>query len=85
MLTHKPRLDPTEMVEAKSLVEVELDKPLPKLIAYDDKQRNIYLVEVEYTWIPSSCVRCGNLGHKEKRCLLPPSSSTDVKSKVLES
>ncbi|CAF2167609.1 unnamed protein product [Brassica napus] len=25
-----------------------------------------------YTWIPSACERCGALGHKEKRCLLPP-------------
>ncbi|CAN6904634.1 unnamed protein product, partial [Brassica oleracea] len=33
MLTHKPRLDPTNMGEAKILVEVELDKPFPKLIA----------------------------------------------------
>ncbi|KAG2289226.1 hypothetical protein Bca52824_048830 [Brassica carinata] len=60
------------MGEAKILVEVELDKPFPKLIALDDKRGNIYLVEVEYTWIPSACERCGTLGHKEKRCLLPP-------------
>ncbi|KAL0865048.1 hypothetical protein Bca101_044166 [Brassica carinata] len=72
MLTQKPRLDPTNMGEAKILVEVELDKPFPKLIPLDDKQGNIYLVEVEYTWIPSSCERCDGLGHKEKRCLLPP-------------
>ncbi|KAL0873449.1 hypothetical protein Bca101_023154 [Brassica carinata] len=71
MLTHKPRLDPTSMGEAKILVEVELDKSFPKLIALDDKQGNIYMVDVEYTWIPSACERCGALGHKEKRCLLP--------------
>ncbi|XP_013739111.2 uncharacterized protein LOC106441907 [Brassica napus] len=62
------------MGEAKILVEVELDKPFPKLIALDDKQGNIYFVEVEYSWIPSACERCGALGHKEKRCLLPPQS-----------
>ncbi|KAF3594977.1 hypothetical protein DY000_02027120 [Brassica cretica] len=39
------------------------------------KKGNIYLVEVEYTWIPSTCVRCGQLGHKEKQCLLPSSFS----------
>uniref|UniRef100_A0A0D3B157 DUF4283 domain-containing protein n=1 Tax=Brassica oleracea var. oleracea TaxID=109376 RepID=A0A0D3B157_BRAOL len=72
MLTHKPRLDPANMGEAKILVEVELDKPFPKLIVLDDKQGNIFLVEVEYSWIPSACDRCGALGHKEKRCLLPP-------------
>ncbi|KAF8053614.1 hypothetical protein N665_1392s0005 [Sinapis alba] len=84
ILTHKPRLDPTEMGGAKILVEMELDKSFPKLIACDDKQGNIYLVEVEYTWIPSTCVRCGNLGHKEKRCLLPPDVSNALKHKDME-
>ena len=58
------------MGESKVLVEMELDRDFPKIIALDDKQGNIFLVEVEYTWIPSMCERCGNLGHKEKRCLL---------------
>ncbi|CAN7056735.1 unnamed protein product [Brassica oleracea var. botrytis] len=61
ILTHKPRLDPTSMGEAKVLVEMELDKDFPKLIALDDKQGHIFLVAVEYTWIPSMCERCGNL------------------------
>ncbi|CAF2074773.1 unnamed protein product [Brassica napus] len=75
ILTHKPRLDPTSMGEAKVLVEMELDKDFPKLIALDDKQGHIFLVNVEYTWIPSMCERCGNLGHKAKRCLLPPTTA----------
>ena len=70
ILTHKPRLDPTTMGDAKVLVEMELDREFPKIIALDDKQGNIFLVNVEYTWIPSMCERCGNLGHKAKRCLL---------------
>lgn len=72
MLMHRPRLDLTIMGETKILVEVKLDKPFPKLIALDDKQGNIFLVVVEYTWITSACGRRGALGHKEKRCLLPP-------------
>lgn len=71
ILTHKPRLDPSNMGEAKVLVEMELERDFPKLIALDDKQGHIYLVKVEYTWIPSTCERCGGLGHKAKRCLLP--------------
>ncbi|KAG2257458.1 hypothetical protein Bca52824_076752 [Brassica carinata] len=67
------------MGEAKVLVEVELDKPFPKLIALDDKQGNIY---VEYTWIPSNCERCGALGHKEKRCLLPSKPQDSAPAKV---
>ncbi|CAG7890525.1 unnamed protein product [Brassica rapa] len=91
ILTHKPRLDPTSMGEAKVLVEMELDRDFPKLIALDDKQGNIFLVNVDYTWIPSMCERCGNLGHKAKRCLLPSttaqasasaSPSTDTRSEI---
>ncbi|VVB06081.1 unnamed protein product [Arabis nemorensis] len=29
------------------------------------------MVSVKYSWIPSKCVRCGQLGHKESRCLIP--------------
>ncbi|KAF2601405.1 hypothetical protein F2Q70_00028033 [Brassica cretica] len=76
MQTHKPRLDPTCLGEAKLLVGVELDKPFPKQIALDDKQGNIFLVDVEYTWIPSICGRCGQLGHKERRCLIPAGQET---------
>ncbi|KAF8079465.1 hypothetical protein N665_1026s0022 [Sinapis alba] len=77
ILTHKPRLDPTSMGEAKVLVEMELDRDFPKLIALDDKQGSIFLVNVDYTWIPSTCERCGNLGHKEKRCLLSSKPTHD--------
>lgn len=27
------------------------------------------MVDVEYAWLPTSCSRCGQLGHKVKRCL----------------
>ncbi|CAN6885635.1 unnamed protein product [Brassica oleracea] len=77
ILTQKPRLDPTNLGETKVLVEMELDKDFPKLIALDDKQGNIFLVKVEYTWIPSTCDRCGCLGHKSKRCLQPPKTPED--------
>lgn len=52
------------------LVEKELDRYFSKFIALDDKHGSIFLVNVEYMWIPSTCERCGNLGHKAKRCLL---------------
>lgn len=54
---HKLRLHPTNMGEAKVLVEMELDRYFSKLIALDDKHSSIFLVNVEYTWIPSTCVR----------------------------
>lgn len=49
MLTHKPRLDPLTIGEAKILVEIELDKNFPKQIALDDKLGNIFLVDVVYS------------------------------------
>ena len=69
MLTNKPRLDPTLMGEAKILVEVELDKQFPQKIALNDKRGTISLVDVEYSWIPTMCGKCGHLGHKDSRCL----------------
>lgn len=45
------------MNKAKVLVEMELDRDFPKLIVLDDKQGNIFLINVEYTWIPSMCER----------------------------
>ncbi|KAF3513056.1 hypothetical protein F2Q69_00009012 [Brassica cretica] len=36
MLTHKPRLDPFNIGDAKILAEIELDKNFPKKIALDD-------------------------------------------------
>lgn len=52
MQMHKPRLDPTFLGEAKLMVEVELDKPLPKNIAFNEKEGNIFWVDVGYTWVP---------------------------------
>ncbi|CAH2061477.1 unnamed protein product [Thlaspi arvense] len=70
MLTNKPRLDPTQMGEAKLIVEVELDIAFPQRIAAGDQKGNVSMVSVEYSWIPFKCERCGHLGHKKSRCLL---------------
>lgn len=69
MATHKPRLDPIHMGEAKILVEVELSKAFPQRIAASDETGFISMVDVEYAWLPTLCTRCGHLGHKVKRCL----------------
>ncbi|XP_056841897.1 uncharacterized protein LOC108859003 [Raphanus sativus] len=69
MLSHKPWLDPTMLGEAKILVEVELDKPFAQKIAAWDNQENYAMIDVEYSWLPSKCEKCGHLGHKAKRCL----------------
>ncbi|XP_024004814.1 uncharacterized protein LOC18028723 [Eutrema salsugineum] len=69
MATHKPHLDPILMGEAKILVEVELSKAFPTKIAAGDESGFISMVDVEYAWLPSKCSKCGQLGHKIKRCL----------------
>ncbi|KAJ0238133.1 hypothetical protein HA466_0242440 [Hirschfeldia incana] len=69
MLTSKPWLDPTSIGEAKILVEVKLDRPFPKRVALQDKEGTISLVDIIYSWLPSSCTTCGQLGHKANRCL----------------
>ncbi|KAG7600559.1 hypothetical protein ISN44_As06g046480 [Arabidopsis suecica] len=71
MATYKPRLDPSLMGEAKVLVEVELSKAFPPRIAAVDKKGNISMVNVEYSWVPTTCGECGQLGHKASRCMKP--------------
>ncbi|XP_056859120.1 uncharacterized protein LOC130508033 [Raphanus sativus] len=73
MLTSRPWLDPILMGEAKVLVEVKLDRPFPQRVALEDEDGSVSMVTVIYSWLPSKCPKCGQLGHKTPRCLgLPP-------------
>ncbi|KFK38925.1 hypothetical protein AALP_AA3G178200 [Arabis alpina] len=83
MATHKPRLDPILMGEAKILVEVELSKAFPPKIAAGDENGFISMVDVEYAWLPTKCSRCGQLGHKVKRCLQPVVTNDLVDGNVI--
>ncbi|KAF3535352.1 hypothetical protein F2Q69_00020781 [Brassica cretica] len=80
MATHKPRLDPIYMGEAKILVEVEveLNKVFPARIVATDTTGFLSMVDVKYAWLPTNCSRCGQLGHKVKRCL--QSNNGEVKN-----
>lgn len=69
MLTSKSWLDPTQMGEAKILVEVKLNKPFPQKVALDDKSGSITMVDVVYSCLPLKCRSCGQLGHKASHCL----------------
>lgn len=85
MLTHKPQLDPKIWEKQKIQLKLNQTKQFPKLmIVLDDNQCNIFFVDVEYSQIPSACGRCGALGHKEKRCLLPPNPLEDHTAKETE-
>ncbi|KAL0669012.1 hypothetical protein Bca4012_031716 [Brassica carinata] len=74
MLTSKPWPGPTQMGEAKILVEVKINKPFPSKVAIEDESGSITMVDVLYSWLPSKCSNCGILGHKASCCLgkLPP-------------
>lgn len=81
MLTEKPQLDTTLMGKTKILNEVELDKNFPRRILRLGTRKGIVSVaDVEYTWIPSKCVRCGQLGYKESKCLLQLQSTVATTS-----
>lgn len=64
------RLTLFNLGEAKILVEIELNMIFSKEIALDEKLVNKFLVDVVYSWIPSTCERCGSLGQSKKKCLL---------------
>ncbi|CAF2110446.1 unnamed protein product [Brassica oleracea var. botrytis] len=55
MLTSRPWLDPTQMGEAKILVEVKFDKPFPQKVALKEISGRITMVDVIYLWLPSKC------------------------------
>lgn len=59
LFRHESRIDPTSMSDAKVLVEMELDKDFQKLITINEKRGSIYLVNVDYIWIPSACENVG--------------------------
>ncbi|CAA7042997.1 unnamed protein product [Microthlaspi erraticum] len=82
MATYKPRLDPILLGEAKILVEVELSKAFPPRIAASDDSGFISMVDVEYAWLPTKCSRCGELGHKIRRCLKSAQEEDNVASFV---
>ncbi|CAA7055712.1 unnamed protein product [Microthlaspi erraticum] len=73
------------MGEAKILVEVELSKAFPPKIAASDKTGFISMVDVDYAWLPSKCGRCGQLGHKVKRCLQSEPLIVSEEENVLKS
>ncbi|CAN6882462.1 unnamed protein product, partial [Brassica oleracea] len=85
MLTYKPWLDTTLMGEAKILVEVKLHRPFAQRVAIEDESGSVSMVDVVYSWLPSKCARCGQMGHKASGCLgqpLDPTSSTKTSSPV---
>lgn len=52
-------------------VEMNLTKPLPRTIKLPRQNGEFIVVEVDYPWMPSTWLNCGELGHLKHNYLLP--------------
>lgn len=50
-------------------VEVDLTKPLPRVVEFERKSREVVEVQVDYMWLPPTCLHCHELGHVIRNCL----------------
>ena len=62
----------TDISIAHVKVEANLTSPLPTLIELRRTSGEVYPVEVEYPWVPTSCCFCHQIGHILKDCLTAP-------------
>lgn len=53
---------------ARTLVEVNLEKPLIDRICFPDKNGKLVTVAVSYPWLPPKCSLCSKWGHNVKEC-----------------
>ena len=53
---------------ARALVEVDLQKPLPRKICFKDRDGSRVEVAVNYPWLPPRCDLCSKWGHLAKEC-----------------
>ncbi|KAJ4890234.1 hypothetical protein Rs2_29982 [Raphanus sativus] len=51
-------------------VEVDLTKPLPRVVEFERQSGEVVEVLVDYLWIPPTCAHCHELGHIQKNCFL---------------
>lgn len=55
---------------ARVLVEVDLTKPLPNKISFQDRKGLNVLVSINYPWLPPRCLTCSKWGQSAKDCLM---------------
>ncbi|KAL0716521.1 hypothetical protein Bca4012_065843 [Brassica carinata] len=54
-------------------VEVDLTKPLPRVVEFSRQSGQIVEVQVDFPCLPATCSHCHELGHVVRNCLkLPP-------------
>ncbi|KAF3610516.1 hypothetical protein DY000_02045534 [Brassica cretica] len=66
-------------------VEVDLTKPLPRVVEFTRQSGEVVEVQVDYPWLPATCSHCKELRHVVRNCLNipppPPPSVADNKLK----
>lgn len=50
------------------LVEVDLEKPLPRKICFKGKDGQDVIVGISFPWLPPCCNGCSKWGHNERDC-----------------
>ncbi|XP_074298351.1 uncharacterized protein LOC141629211 [Silene latifolia] len=50
------------------LIEVKRDQDFPKDIVFVDELGKDQCVQVEYEWLPISCLKCKGIGHSQEQC-----------------
>lgn len=70
---------------ARMLVEVDLTKPLPNTISFQDRDGHTVLVSINYPWLRPRCLSCSKGGHFAKDCVsqktpadIPNEPGTDI-------
>lgn len=56
---------------ARTLVEVDLTKPVPNHISFKGRNGSDVLVSISYLWLTPRCNCCKKWGHKDQDCLAP--------------
>ncbi|KAJ4885360.1 DUF4283 domain-containing protein [Raphanus sativus] len=61
-------------------VEVDLTRPLPRVVEFERESGEVVEVQADYPWTPSTCSHCHELGHIIKNCLTysPPTDPKDA-------
>lgn len=53
-------------------VELDLTKPLPRVVEFSRQSGEVVEVLVDYPWLPTTCSHCHKLGHIVRNCLKIP-------------
>nr|VDC94665.1 unnamed protein product [Brassica oleracea] len=68
-------------------VEVDLTRPLPRVVEFERQSGEVVEVQVDYPWLPPTCSHCKELGYVVRNCLMytppknPPAETESAQNK----